>query len=719
MSNFSQRPVNNFVKGLITEAGELSFPENASVDELNCTLFRDGSRRRRKGIRFEADNTNSTFDVDEDTFLNFGEWSNVNNDSQKNYLVVQKDHTLYFYDKGVVPFSSAEKANSVDLTPFSVSGLVNLSTTPCSFASILGFLIVVNPYLDPIFIRENDDGTFTAETIDFRIRDFVWQGNQTEYSSKGLLGSLTQARIYDTRNTGWNNSGVNVGEDALNAYVAAFTSYPPLTIPWYSSKNASGNFDTGDFNKLYSGSSLIGNGHYILSLFNQRRSTVSGVSGIDDVILDSRFTSVETFAGRLWYAGVTESEQASNVYFSQVLTSIDLAGELLQANDPTSEYVSDVLDNDGGVINIPGATNIRRLYAFRNSIFVFAENGVWQITGLDNVFKPSGYSVSKISEIGILSSTSFTSAEGVPFWWSRFGIHTLSFDEFGNASEQNLSISTIQTFWDEIEPSAKSSAVAAYDKVNKKIYWLYKSNGETTNNKLNRVLVLDVILQAFYPWEFSDSETDTDYVVGVQFFENYTNFEDTDNVVVNSDTVLVGAETVVNTTFVSRTSNDLSVIFFARDTSENKMTMAEAESNTYLDWGDANYTSFAETGYDFGGDIVLKMTAPYVVFYLRETELGWKGNEDDGFTPINDSSLLVSTYWDFKKQATTQQQAYKRRLFTVDPADLSWNSESSMVSRRLKIRGRGRSFRIRLESEQGKDFIYLGHGLIIDTARSF
>ena len=42
-----------FVKGLITEASALSFPENASIDEDNFVLNRDGSRQRRLGFDYE------------------------------------------------------------------------------------------------------------------------------------------------------------------------------------------------------------------------------------------------------------------------------------------------------------------------------------------------------------------------------------------------------------------------------------------------------------------------------------------------------------------------------------------------------------------------------------------------------------------------------------------------------------------------------------------
>jgi hypothetical protein len=41
---------NTFVKGLVTEAGPLTYPENASLDEENFVLNRDGSRQRRLGM---------------------------------------------------------------------------------------------------------------------------------------------------------------------------------------------------------------------------------------------------------------------------------------------------------------------------------------------------------------------------------------------------------------------------------------------------------------------------------------------------------------------------------------------------------------------------------------------------------------------------------------------------------------------------------------------
>ena len=54
MANIKEDVQNNtFVQGLITEASPLAHPKNASSDEINFKLNRDGSRDRRLGIDFE------------------------------------------------------------------------------------------------------------------------------------------------------------------------------------------------------------------------------------------------------------------------------------------------------------------------------------------------------------------------------------------------------------------------------------------------------------------------------------------------------------------------------------------------------------------------------------------------------------------------------------------------------------------------------------------
>ena len=158
---------------------------------------------------------------------------------------------------------------------------------------------------------------------------------------------------------------------------------------------------------MYSGNTLIVNGHFILDLFNQQRTTASGVStgfspivrndwlgrfrdftspppdetGIEDTIISDRFSSTAAYAGRAFFAGL-----GTRVYFSRILPDIRAIGDLYQVNDPTSEEFSDLLDTDGGWIDIPEAAGINKLHVFGSSLLVFARNGVWRISGVDDVF---------------------------------------------------------------------------------------------------------------------------------------------------------------------------------------------------------------------------------------------------------------------------------------------------------------------------------------------
>ena len=165
--NLTQRVVNTFIKGLVTEAGELTFPPDASVDELNCDLRRDGSRRRRKGIAKETNSVLSTFTVSDAAITTTGTWSNVGGQSGLEFLVFQNGATLYFYNKAEAPFSANQEAHTVNLATYETSGGVGASEAKCTFTSLKGSLLVVSPSINPIYIeRDNVAETLTVTQID-------------------------------------------------------------------------------------------------------------------------------------------------------------------------------------------------------------------------------------------------------------------------------------------------------------------------------------------------------------------------------------------------------------------------------------------------------------------------------------------------------------------------------------------------------------------------
>lgn len=732
MQNLNQRTVNNLIKGLITEAGELTFPEGASIDELNCVLSRDGSRSRRLGLEFEDGYSLSSFAVDPDKVFSVGEWSNPGGVPGLNFMVIQAGSTLYFFNSGQSPYSDKYTGLSVDLSTYQIAGK-DASLVAVQLTSIAASLVVASEAIDTIYLSY--DGVSISETqINFRIRDFDWMSDICDLTDKIPNASVTAIRKYDTLNSGWvgNNgtttatwSGITApsggGFDALKTYNSSRTAWPPLTHPWYSGKNSSGDFSLSDWEKVYSGSSLIGNGHFVLDFFDKDRNTASGLTGIPTETETSRFSAVATYASRVFYSGLSSNENSGKVLYSRIIESVKesssctVIGECFQQNDPIAEYYSDLLDTDGGVIHIPEAYGIKKLYTHNQYLYIFAENGVWVISGADNSFTATNYYVAKVSNVGIYAASSFVAAEGVPFWWSKYGVHTFAYDETsGFPVEQNLSIQTIQSFWDSIDTTAKERVVASYDRVNKQIFWLYPENDEGTLNKRTRIIVLDIPLQAFYPWKLGDSAT---YAMGLFFFDAYGSEEFEDTVVDElGDDVLDGSSNTVWVTGFDRirgASTQLGVLTY----SSGFLTVSAFSSKTFLDWTTESYDSFVEAGYDFGGDLLLKKSAPYVTVYLRSTEEGYTY----ALEPINPSGLFLEAYWDFKDYSSTRQQAYLPKPAPVaNASDLSDTGQNkSVVTTRLKVRGSGRSVRLRFEAEEGKNFILLGYSVLIGANARF
>ena len=714
--SINEKVVNTFIKGLITEAGELTFPPDASIDESNCLLERDGSRRRRLAIEYETDAVNSSFGIVDTQVFATSLWTNVAGQAGLTFLVVQVGSVLYFYNTAIQPYSAQQKSFSVNIAPFEFSGSAGSSTVRIQTTSINGSLVVVSGAISPFYIEYNtsNDSITTSSAITFEARDFEWQGDISTYDAVSS-GTVPDARKWDTLNSGWVGTK---GEAARSSWSSSNSNnYPPLTHPWYSGKDTDGAFNNGGWDEVFGGSTLIGNGHFVLNFFNKIRVS-GGTTYIATEVEASRPRTVAAFSGRVFYSGLNSAKNGGRILFSKVIDNISEVGRCYQQNDPTAENSSDLLATDGGVINLPDAVNIQKLHVQGSSILVFAENGVWQISGVDNVFRATEYSISHVSSIGINNPETFVDVGGVPMWWSKVGIHTLAVDQVsGSVKEQNLTISTVQTFWDLIDGNAKAECTGIFDEINRRILWFYPKNGESNKNKKNKVLTLDMNLQSFYPWEIADSSSNVDYVIGAQFFSGYgSDFVLADVKLSNgNDVVLSNGDDVVQSVLSELSSADSSIMLMVKDVSANKMKMALFKGDGFLDWGNANYISFAEAGYEFMGDLILKKSSPYVVTYLRPTETGWTGSAGSGYTPVRQSSMLVSAYWDFRKTvSSTAQEAYRLKYVpVVDPSNLnSYNYPDEMVTTRLKLRGSGRSVRLRFESAQGKDFVLLGYGMI-------
>lgn len=708
----SQKPTVQFNKGLVTEAGELTFPEGASVDELNCSLERDGSRRRRLGIAYENNYVlDDTATMANGLTTSVHVWQNAGTIAGLNLVVVQLGALLHFYTESTGALSANKKGFTVPLTTFKRPDAASAGVASIQTASIQGKLVVASEDIDTFVIEyDGNTDTVTPAAIKFRVRDFEWQGDVSAYEEELATGSVTDAREYDTLNTGWKG---DKGGAALIAYEAANTAYPPLTLPWYSGKDGSGNFSVTEWEKIFAGSSLIANGSYTYDLYNIDRQTASGLATVENYVEATRFKTVATYAGRVFYAGMGE-KNTSNIYFSKLIQQKQDFGECLQVNDPTAETISDLLDTDGGFINIPEAYNVRKLHVLGSQLVVFAENGVWGIKGIDDVFRPTGYSVFKIGDNGLNYENSFVAQEGArPYWWSSSGIHTLGVSpEQQTLTEVNISLPTIQTFFNNINPSKRAQVTSAYDAFNNRVGWFYPNNTEVIDGKMNNVLWFDEQLSAFFPWKISDGATGQ-YMLQ-PFFTKGNASTDVELTVVDSNGNTV-VDSLGNTIVVLRSGREFvssALQVLVRD-STGRITFAEFTNTEFLDWGTSNYSSYVEGGYDFFGDLTLKKNLIYFTSYFEVTEEGVTGDDIQGYNYIRPSSCKVSTYWDFRTTPSqTPQEAYRLKKLPVPSGAGDFDYPHTVTVSRLRLRGRGRSMRFRFESTARKDFHLLGFDTI-------
>lgn len=717
MPRVSQKPVNVFNKGLITEAGELTFPDGASVDELNCNLLRDGSRRRRLAVEYEPNfTTSSSATLADGGVASVDVWENVGGEAGLNFFVVQLDNMLHFYEEGTT-LSANKKSFTVDLTTYKRPGSLGAGLSRVHITTILGFMVVASPEVNTFYVEyESSSDTISSTEITFRVRDFEWLGDRSTYSEPTATPS--DARKYDTQNSSW---GSSLGLAARTAYTSSTSEWPALNLPWFSGKDSSDVFSATEFLKFESGTTLIGNGFYIYDLYNFNRSTTSGLSiSSFDYVESSRFRSVISFNSRVFYSGMA-GKNGSNVYFTRIIKQASDLGECLQVNDPTSETFSDLLADDGGVINIPEAHNIQYLHTIGTSLFVFAENGVWVIRGVDDKFSATSYFVGRITNVGLKYRDSFVSSDvNTPYWWSEFGIYTLvpAGDGF-SFNAVNISQSTIQGFYDEISDSAKDQVVGAYDGFNKRVVWMYPSNSESVSGKLTKALWLDEVISAFYPWEISESTSD-EYIVFPFFLKGSTRTV-TDYDVVDSSGNLV-VDSLGNQVIVQRGvggSGPVQIKMLTRTATSDRISFTGFTGTDFLDWGTTEYSSYVEGPYDFSGDLTTKKSNIYITTYFKTTETGVTEGVDGSINLDRPSSCLMSTFWDYRTNASqTPQEVYRLKELPILTGSGSLDYPTTVITSRLRIRGRGRSFRIRFESSDANDFHLLGYDVITKSKAS-
>lgn len=756
--------VNSFVKGLVTEASPLTFPENASLDEDNFNLRRDGSRDRRLGMDLEEGAvdvvTDISSEVSGEVAISTYTWENVGGVPSKTFLVVQTGGTLKVFDPDVSPISSGLE-HTQDLSVGDISQIF-------SYANIDGDLVVVTGD-KPINILSYDGSSFSLRTDSIKSRD-QWGvedviGGRDLFSGAGLSvrpSSSTNAHNYNLRNQTWAlpkdpaSQEAHEPYDTIQEFVNVAGKFPSnsdnLNFALYPNAQDESNrtgdqFFARDLRNNPPGSFPSAKGYFIIDALDRGQSRIEEATKLnnDHPVLNYPITSLPTdstpggassvaeYAGRVWYAGfqgtVVDGDArsptlSSYVFFSQLVTDPSQIVNCYQEGDPTSKENPDLLDTDGGFIRVDGAYNIQALVSVGSGIMVVAENGIWMITGgSDYGFSANNNMRRKIGERGIQSPGSIVSIDNTLMFWADDAIYQIGPDQFGDFQAQNMTQNTIQKFYDEIDPVDKFYAQGNYDSYDQKVRWVYQNR--VSEVEPARELIFDLNLGAFYTHTVSTLSGNSCPRIIAPVEVPAFRLNESAELVVNDGEVVVNDGEQVTQNLSTRGSGTRELAYVVV-TSNDPLTysFSRYRNFSFKDWEDVDGTgvdapAFLVTGYLSGGDFIRYKQAPYVQFYFTRTEDGFTDDGTGNLVPTNPSGCLVQAQWEWANSANSNRwgrtfQAYRyRRHYMPTGVSDEFDNGFEVITTKNKLRGKGKVLSLKISTEPEKDCRLLGWSMLV------
>lgn len=741
----SVKQYNTFVKGLVTEANPLTYPENASLDEDNFVLKRNGSRERRLGIDYETGYALTATGIPsvsiEASRQSFHKWENPGGDTTRSIGIIRVYNKLWFVDL-LTDSPSANLLNGG--SSITITGLLNADIETAVINNTL--VLVSSDLSSPIQLTYNPTTDVVSQApVTILVRD-LW-GIDDGYAVDSRPTTLSNSHKYNLRNQGWTDKIVSTcGTDAIDCTFSTLAYYPSNADIWSLGKE--GDASVAANYEKYNPSLMIRNsidnapaakGGYIVNAFarGSDRMTKSGLSSLPQDREDGKLTTVAAYAGRVFYSGIVSSIQDGDslspnysgyIFFSQAVTAPEKIGKCYQEADPTSPNISDIVDTDGGAIQLPEATRIFKLVATQSSLLVFAENGIWEIFGDTNGFVATSYQSSKLASTGCSSPKSIVEAVGTIFAWTKSGIYIATQDSAsGRYKTENISLLAIQSLYNELSEVSKNNARGFYDEKENTIRWLYNDldtySSSSYVNRYNRELVLDLTLQAFYPQSMAATSP---YVADYIDIPSYTVSTTTEAVYAGSDEVLSNTDSViVSSESITNRITQFSFLTFVG----TSFTISKYNNRLFRDWYTYNgvgtdYSSYLVTGYETFGDVLRNKQVPYIWFYFLKTEDGFTTDINGNLQIDNPSSCLVKAKWNWTDSAASGQwgnqfQTYRfnRNYIPSGPSD-TFNNGYEVVVTKNKLRGYGRSLSMLIESESGKDMKLLGWALMANQEGS-
>lgn len=807
-----------FIGGLNTEInGTIDTTEN-TADELNCTIYNDGTRGRRYGLSLER--YGEYFNTEMASAYNGYLWKNVNKTPQ-DIIVYQVDNILHFYKYQQKPYSIYKYANTLDISG-AIIDMGNFKSSVTSFTICDGKLVMVNKYMSPIMITfDNGAESFSYKIIHIRYRDF--EGLDDGLRIEEMPFNLSNEHHYNLINQGWQDTEINAVKSKRNLY-------PANNMQWFMGKDSSGAFQTESLLAKYFGNTKAPKGHCILDYFDRDRSAASGIYdmngaktqyygyfnrfpsgnwawcyetymsnftieipnskgiassfrfqvtasgnylsdpqqgatvtlygwngsswqfveikstgtfrakgdwtwpltneieyqkykldvhltvGVSDMHCNAtvamrgksnifkytgpstRVTDVTSMAGKLFYlAGDT-------VLFTQTIEEdAKNVGYCYQANDPTSEEISDLVPTDGGHVKFNAMGDGLALASFNRGVIVFGRDKVYGLLSpADKRFSATEYDTVELSSAGLAGNKSVVSVSDAVFYWSPLGIFRIGVNPNTGSTlvAQNIASGTIQQYYNNITQYSKDNARAVFDYATNRIYWYYPlTEGEPW--RLNGVLVYDLNYNAFMPYKISDGGAVVAVFTTITAERNRPVY----NLFAGDMLIKAGEDNVIAKEISTKYDRFQALQHCIIDDTGN-ISFGDYNSRDYKDWLTSSYDSFMLSTPLTFDDTYYSKQAPLLQTVMSRTE--------EDFTTVHNkyigqsgAYLRMRWGWAFDDRSNRWdliQNCYKPQkdfLYT------------DYIPTLLHIRGRGRALQVEIRNDKDKDFRLANINLLV------
>lgn len=674
---------NTFIGGLVTEASPLTFPNNASLDEENFVLNKDGSRSRRLGMQYEVGGSivtsAQTLNPQGQLVAGSFKWSNAGGLSTNTVICVQIGSSIDFFQGNATAISSSK------FYTYTFSNMPNPNRF--SYASVDGKLIVATGNKEiTIFSFDNNQvditKAITVETKRLLIRDLFGLDclysdgrNLREGSDISFRPAFSQVgppHIYNLRNQGWAiphsqwNGNDYVADTIIQFCNNSKTVYPSnadnITSYLYANTNDSGGTKTIT---RFDAENLVVNapvntyspiGYFIIDALDRnasRRAVINDMQNkfpqndanlyqqalralTTDDSTPTGATVVCEFAGRIFYAGFSgeviggdqhSPKMSSYILFSQLVRDSSGVNRCYQAADPTDPSSSDLVDTDGGFLRIEGAYGIIGMAVLQSTLFVFAHNGVWAISGGSGAgFTATNYNSAKLTSSGCISTGSIVPMQDSIFYWGLDGIYAITRNQFGDFKSENITNKTIKRFYMSIPDTSIRNAEGIYNSYDNAVKWVYNNYIGATDNPIE--LNLDVVTGAYYRHRIKPMTGGFPLLIrGIQT-DPYRISTAQNNVVVGVDNVLTADNSQVIVNYSSMTQGVKEVIYFilTGTTGGTQYTFGNYNQAYHYDWVDIDgigidTPAYLLTGVLSGGDYQRSKQIVYQTTHFARTEI--------------------------------------------------------------------------------------------------